>query len=967
MERISARPRKESTEAKPVNRPASPAAAVVEQVAAPPSLAPMSAQLRGIDPRLIMSLQRAAGNSAVAGLLDQHSGKLAEPAPPESHTQAAPGLAPTTVESRPRGRRVAVQRSEAKVHEQIERVALTEPGEGGDSASGQFSDQEADAVYFGNWQRDLSQLMISMPADIVGEGLLFEVVNFITVNKFGRELNRTDFGVYSPREHIDDPAGQMNAELLQNTSNRTVSGTGAAATAPEDVSEQAVHQLFTVNSAGLPAYLGRSIQYVEEEFSKAADGGRTETGLMHFGNGLHTVEDYFAHSNWVEIAVGSLIKNGKLKLDFSKGTEVDSALQKDQEERTAKGLDAVGTLAGQTEGGRPILTTGTYVLSDTFASIAEFISSGLRDFEPFEAKNKKRGRATTERLLAYYEARSGSGAAGQIISETLKNLATTLSKVPVIGKAIGSARLKNFLVGAAGRFHTLHLAQAYAFVAGFENALDDFFEDLEHTLQKVPGFETVQTTLKLAVDRLRHALAVPIMKGTKFVAELIEKGFTESQAKRTNIDAQLKSQVKNPHALQQLEAATPAARIAMLANPTWCAHARIDLSGSKKDVGKRLDKINAMSGLPEWQRKGPSHTEIAKDHADSPFFGTVSKLQELVDLRMRNLMVEVWQAEAKNQQTLTGDYGQELQGVKGRAKPGTPDEKMTPKERLAEREAAKDAYHYPEAKRKEEGQAMLDQGGVPEAEESAGAEGLVDAAKEVEQRLVVLTQQLVVEAQHLTLAAHQIPAKLRSLARRLDSTAPAAAAELRRLADEIPAGIDGVANELSQLSNWNAAQRLAKKLHVLAKQKGGLADRAGKVLRGLAGLGVVAEQGISKELMTLASSSDAGLQDVSRLLDRIAAALQEEPAPDRKAAPVKTAEWAPEFSASHGMPGPGGPGMSDRDNLFGFVRQVINHPESNPWWEAPLMDWCSANEERLKGYILARNAGQIHRRVASGD
>ena len=31
------------------------------------------------------------------------------------------------------------------------------------------------------------------------------------------------------------------------------------------------------------------------------------------------------------------------------------------------------------------------------------------------------------------------------------------------------------------------------------------------------------------------------------------------------------------------------------------------------------------------------------------------------------------------------------------------------------------------------------------------------------------------------------------------------------------------------------------------------------------------------------------------------------------------------------------------------------------------MDWCSANEDRLKGYILARNAGQIHRRVPSGD
>src|SRR5438445_12307518 len=104
---------------------------------------------------------------------------------------------------------------------------------------------------------------------------------------------------------------------------------------------------------------------------------------MHFGNGLHTVEDYFAHSNWVEIAVGSLIKNGKLKLDFSTGTDVDTALQKDQEERSAKGLDPVATLAGKTEGRRPILTTGTYVLSDAFASIAECISSGLRDFDPF--------------------------------------------------------------------------------------------------------------------------------------------------------------------------------------------------------------------------------------------------------------------------------------------------------------------------------------------------------------------------------------------------------------------------------------------------------------------------------------------------------------------------------------------------------------------------------------------------------
>src|SRR5262249_19072361 len=133
-------------------------------------------------------------------------------------------------------------------------------------------------------------------------------------------------------------------------------------TAPEDISSDKVARLFTVNEAGLPAYLGRSIQYVEEEFTHAADLGRTADGLMHFGNGLHTVEDLFAHSNFIEIGIGRLIRDGALHLE--------PALDQDVHQRMQQGLDPLETLSGKTEHGRPILITGSFVTADTMISIS---------------------------------------------------------------------------------------------------------------------------------------------------------------------------------------------------------------------------------------------------------------------------------------------------------------------------------------------------------------------------------------------------------------------------------------------------------------------------------------------------------------------------------------------------------------------------------------------------------------------
>ena len=52
-------------------------------------------------------------------------------------------------------------------------------------------------------------------------------------------------------------------------------------------------------------YIDNSKQYMMSEIRKAAELGPTNDGFRHFGAGLHVLEDYFAHSNFIEV---SLIK-----------------------------------------------------------------------------------------------------------------------------------------------------------------------------------------------------------------------------------------------------------------------------------------------------------------------------------------------------------------------------------------------------------------------------------------------------------------------------------------------------------------------------------------------------------------------------------------------------------------------------------------------------------------------------------
>jgi hypothetical protein len=915
------------------------------QAAGHPTVAP-AALGNGFSPAAVQALQRTAGNQAVQRMLVQ--GRTTAP---------------------------AIQRFEAQHHEHAERAALAAPSPAG--APG-FTDAEASAVYFGNWSRDLSQALLNHPViRTLGQEAVFEILNLLAMQKFGRELNPHDFGVYSPREHIDNPAGQTTGDLSQP-------GTGGGRhelPQQEDLSSpQAIGELFTVNEAGLPAYLGRSIQYVEEEFSSAADLGRTTDGLMHMGNGLHTVEDLFAHSNFVEIAVGKLITSGRLS--------VSAELQTELAGRGENG--PVETLAGRTEAGRPILTTGSYVASDTLVSISEALTAFLEEFDPFSPSNKERSQALMERILARYE---GTGRAGQLVRGVMSSMATEIpgqlrewitakiepaepnagEEQSVLDQAIAGARhwaagavgtaldavadlagwdwLQDRFAQAADTYASLPLTDIYHFTTKARNSIDEWFKDVDARLMGVPFYPEFRAWVSQRLDGLRESLKEVIKTALKAAADLIKSAFGESVAEGSNIHAQIESavqsQIKNAEARAEYEAASHEQKVAMLADPGWCSRARITRSDA--------EHLSAMIQTPEWAQEGPSHSQIAKDHADSPFFGTAAALAMHADTHLRDLLVAVWSAEGRNatDPALAASYEGE---VDPKLLAAMDDPALSPYERRrARREAQEQAPHWHDMQRRREGEQLASEGAFAEAEEDHPGEDAYAAVIAGLGRLAETTERL--------------PADLRALAARAEPAAPDGARELRDIASAIPSGLHDLAEEAEHAADAEAMRRVADRLRAMADATDGLVARAQSALRRIADRVEAADpagDALAGDLRDFADRFEAVAPELAAGLRTAAAAMTEaargqvitdEQLARTHAVRAPTGAWAPELAASHARGG-----TPERDALFAFVRELFGHPYDTTWWEGPLVAWAgiAGNQERLEHYIRVRNSGRTH-------
>jgi hypothetical protein len=181
----------------------------------------------------------------------------------------------------------------------------------------------AQAIYFGNWLQDYSQLLdpkivraTSTPKnfpDVLSREALTKIVDVLATAKFRyRDLKRGSFvvtpevlGVYRPSEHIDNPSVTDPSPADPTTRDKDFEPWTLKGDPILEVDYDTSKKKYVQRSTD--AMKARMVRSFELREHGSPDDNNVINGMREFGAALHILEDYFAHSNFVEL---SLIKAG---------------------------------------------------------------------------------------------------------------------------------------------------------------------------------------------------------------------------------------------------------------------------------------------------------------------------------------------------------------------------------------------------------------------------------------------------------------------------------------------------------------------------------------------------------------------------------------------------------------------------------------------------------------------------------
>ncbi len=218
-----------------------------------------------------------------------------------------------------------------------------------------FNDVEREQIFFGNWTRDYNQLvcpqLLKAPGEVPGLGMCEEppagtsadsdwpvllnydlgifvqefkgrladgflsrgaltaIINALAEAKFidpdnhdisiakQRQIfavTEERLGVYRPEEHIDNPAGLSPS--CKDSALR-----GPVLPSDLEIDPKTGMKRFIASKGCRSSY-----DFIENYFAEAIRLQRTPDGLRYFGMGLHVLEDFFCHTNFVEICLFKL-------------------------------------------------------------------------------------------------------------------------------------------------------------------------------------------------------------------------------------------------------------------------------------------------------------------------------------------------------------------------------------------------------------------------------------------------------------------------------------------------------------------------------------------------------------------------------------------------------------------------------------------------------------------------------------
>jgi hypothetical protein len=465
---------------------------------APQPGTPEGDQLIAHELRHVQQERAGAGGGAAATV--GVKGNAAEDDAEKAAAAAVRGEAVPEAPAAPGG---AIQLGEAGVHRGIELDAAGMPTEyDPDKLTPQ---QKASLeMYSGNFMRDYSQLAAPMPLKIlqdlpssheggvVGAGgartLMDALVRSIAILELGKETaNKTvkheNINVYQAEHHLDNPMGTSGpgdfitggATPQLAASPKAIKTTDAhegdtVAPVPPTAAETATAathtgsavpglqfenpELYKVGEGGLGNHLANSTEHCKNRMLDAVQLGPTAEGRMNVGMGLHIVEDYFSHTNFIEVGLNSYIneamaaraakRKSRHADDPVKGAAIDKFVDGfvDKEGKPLPGAGAqeqgavhaefafVDTLYDvKTPDGKQAVTTGTFGGTDTKVSIGHTLLPKLPKLEAalhrgvdstmgvVDQAAKEKKPPTWEVIQGMLEGRGRDGAIAQVMLE----------------------------------------------------------------------------------------------------------------------------------------------------------------------------------------------------------------------------------------------------------------------------------------------------------------------------------------------------------------------------------------------------------------------------------------------------------------------------------------------------------------------------------------------------------------------
>lgn len=318
---------------------------------------------------------------------------------------------------------------------------------------GLTNDQAAQG-YQGNWMRDLSQVFVPGLTSKIEAAHVLPILEIISIKEFGKGFNEKEFGTYDPVEHIDNPTDLRASDVFQQY-DKNADGTPKGVDGNKPIPLAAVvnvgqHALndpsnfddpskrltpaggeseaygdadarykataaknpgainktdalpFQMNASAIPNYINTSKDWSKNTLRQAAKLGRDNPeGPRDFGSGIHTMQDYYAHSNFCEVSINLLIKEGKLAMpdDHGKVAKVDSSLRVDSKVKkndangqplstvNMKVKDLPGFHGTPEQGDREVISTGSFNLTDTAVSLLYVVKDKVLDLNPFADKS----------------------------------------------------------------------------------------------------------------------------------------------------------------------------------------------------------------------------------------------------------------------------------------------------------------------------------------------------------------------------------------------------------------------------------------------------------------------------------------------------------------------------------------------------------------------------------------------------